>query len=182
MNLPRNGIVKATGVVAEFRDGRLKFVKIEKRSSERKETPMRTMVEKVAAANDMQATLQDTIAAYAKRNGCSLAKAADMVLLSPTTSEYVRLDKALTAIEHDVRMDKLQGSWTDMNPATRQSQATVPPVAHPSDNVATHDAAQLLAEIKSGQIPFTDPRVTALVRAEKARKFGTALRDGLSGY
>jgi cellobiose-specific phosphotransferase system component IIB len=174
MNLPRDGIVEFAGGVAELRNGKLRFVKIEKRSEpKRKEaTMLPTMVEKVQRAAEMGTILQQTIEAYAAKHKVSKAVAADIVLLSPTTNEYVRLDKALTAIEHDVRMDKLQGSWTDTNPATRQSQAPVPPVAHPSDNVATHDAAQLLAQIESGQIPFTDPRVTALVQAEKARKFG----------
>jgi hypothetical protein len=57
-------------------------------------------------------------------------------------------------------------------PADRQIPAMAPPVAHPSEAVTTHDSDELLAQIKSGKITFADPRVTALVRAEKARKFG----------
>jgi hypothetical protein len=104
--------------------------------------------------------------------GCSRSAAADAVILHPATSKYVRLEKQMREVERDIRMDKLQGSWTNTNEASRQSPAMAPLVVRPSDDVQTHEAAELLQQINSGEIPFTDPRVTALVRAEKARKFG----------
>jgi hypothetical protein len=36
-----------------------------------------------------------------------------------------------------------------------------------------HDHNQLLEDIKSGKVPFSDPRVSALVRLERKRNFGS---------
>jgi hypothetical protein len=159
--------MRAGRVVKKHRVG--EEVDIRKRGEVEVESP----VEKIARSERYGAALTDAIEGYMKAHpGCSRSAAADAVILHPATSKYVRLEKQMREVERDIRMDKLQGSWTNTNEASRQSPAMAPLVVRPSDDVQTHEAAELLQQINSGEIPFTDPRVTALVRAEKARKFG----------
>jgi hypothetical protein len=94
--LAQSGAVSKADVAAarELRAGRpakRHVVDIRKRDEVEMETP----VQKVERARRVGATLQGTIDAYAAKHGVSKSVAADMVLLSPTLSEYHRLDKAL---------------------------------------------------------------------------------------
>jgi hypothetical protein len=176
-HLAKSGAIPAADVAAAraLRAGRTvkRHVEVDIRKGADKEVAMLpTIVEKIARSERTERSLADAISAYQKKHGCSRAVAADMVLLSPTVSESVRLEKQETELARDVRMDKLQGTWTDTNPATRQSPAMAPLVARPSDAVTTHDSDELLAQIKSGGIPWNDPRAAAAVEAERRRKFG----------
>jgi hypothetical protein len=156
------------------------------RKSQPKEAKVQfeTPVEKVERSRSMQSTLQDTIAAYARRHGCSLAKAADMVLLSPTTSEYHRLEKQMREVERDVRMDKFEGAWVNTNEAAMQRPSSTPPVARPSEEPKVESADAILQRLADAQmqrspamgraqavtIAANSPEFTAAHRAEKERK------------
>jgi hypothetical protein len=84
--------------------------------------------------------LRDTIDAYAAKHGVSKSVAADIVLLSPSVSEYVRLDKGLAAAEREMR--KLGGTADSNHPVNRTRPAKTPTVVRPSESgrVSPHDA------------------------------------------
>lgn len=66
-------------------------------------TQMRTLVEKIDAAHQTQATLREAILDYQRVHKCSREAAIDKILLSPAVSEHVRLSKRETALEVDIR-------------------------------------------------------------------------------
>jgi hypothetical protein len=67
---------------------------------------MESMVEKIERTTRAAAILKGAIDAYQREHGCSQSAAADAVLLSPSVSEYHRLDKALAAEQRDAIMDR----------------------------------------------------------------------------
>jgi hypothetical protein len=68
--------------------------------------PKPLLVEKADRSARVGQNLTDAIDAYAKEHGVSKSVACDKVLLSPSVSEYVRLDKEVTAAERSARIEK----------------------------------------------------------------------------
>jgi hypothetical protein len=164
----------------------------------KREAEVDPTVGKIERAQGYAAALNDAIQAYAKAHNCSLARAADAVVLHPATSEYVRLDKQVAASQREAVMDrelrKLEGSAPSMH---RTRPARRPPVAEPSEagSVSRDDAQaadpdlamtadevlERLADVQQQRNPAMSrgravelasflPEFTAAHRAEKLRK------------
>jgi hypothetical protein len=164
----------------------------------RKRIEMESPVAKIDRSHRVGATLRETIAAYAAKHGVSKSVAADMVLLSPVTSEYVRLDKQMREVERGIRLDKLEGTVVNTNPASRQTPSSAPPVMRPSEAgpvsgsdapaatrsdeaMTADDVLQRLADVQQHKNPAmsraravsvaaNDPAFTEAHRHEKMRK------------
>jgi hypothetical protein len=148
---------------------------------ETEESVVDLLEERVSKARSTQAMLGDAIKKYqAARPGCNRADAIDKILFSPVVSQMVEL-------EH--RIDKLGAGGLPQHRATTDIDFSQPGTrgrigydasvadTHPQHQDAgeeptIHDHNQLLADIASGKIPFSDPRVSALVRLERKRVFG----------
>jgi hypothetical protein len=149
------------------------------------EEPMQDLLaERVSKARDVQLMLGTAIKKYqAAHPGCNRADAIDKILFSPTVRQMVELER---------RIDKLGGGTLPTpRPGTmhRTHNDTAPvrgrtgydssvdgrPPHNPDagEEPTIHDHNELLEQIRSGQIPFSDPRVSALVRLERKAKFGS---------
>jgi hypothetical protein len=104
--IAKSGAVPAADIRAAkaLRAGRYEDI----RKSGPKEAKMQfeTPVEKLARSQRVQKSLAQAIDDYARGHRVSKAHAADKVLLSATTSEYVRLDKALASEQRQAVVDR----------------------------------------------------------------------------
>lgn len=141
------------------------------------------VAERVNKARDMQLMLGDAIKKYqAAYPGCNRADAIDKILFSPTVRQMV---------ENEHRLDelmKLGGGKLPQPRATTDIDFSQPGVrgrtgydanvaaTHPKnpgkgEEVTIHDQNEVLEGIKSGRIPYNDPRVSAQVALERKRIF-----------
>jgi hypothetical protein len=166
-----------------------RFETIRKSNDERHEVQVETPIQKIERAQRHAAALEDAIAAYAKANGCSRARAMDAVLAHPTTSEYHRLDKALMAAEREAAaLSKLEGT-ADISPVNRTKPAKTPPVVKPSEAGPVWDDApaatrpsgamtadevlQRLADLQQTKAPGMS-RARAVMVAANSQEFARA--------
>jgi hypothetical protein len=132
--------------------------KVEKRD-EGKPTLL-TLIEKIEQSRRMGTILADAIDAYSREHGVSKSHAADKVLLSPQVSEAVTLEKRMKELERDIAASRVE----------ERLKSADSPVEKASDEATIHDADKLLEQLRHGEIPWNDPRVSQIHRAEKARK------------
>jgi hypothetical protein len=163
----------------------------------REEVQVETPIQKIERAQAHAAALNDAITAYAKAHSCSRERAMEAVLAHPSTSEYVRLDKALAAAEREAAaLQKLEGTAGTNHPINRSKPARTPTPVRPSESgrVAPHDAPaatndemtaeealERLADLQQTRNPAMSrghavslaalsPEFSAAHRAEKLRK------------
>ena len=84
----------------------------------REEPKMESRVGKIERSERVQKNFHDAIVEYQKAHGCSREHAIDKVLLSPTVSEYHRLDAAVAKLGARQRFPEKspEEMRTDLNP------------------------------------------------------------------
>jgi hypothetical protein len=159
-----------------------------KRQFEKQErtNPMTTATdlfeERVAKSRDTQRMLSDAITKYAAAHpGATRADCIDKILYSPEVKKMVQLELQLDKLTKAKNTLPQPGATTNIDfsqPGTRGRTGYDPSVAdtHPKnqaagENPTVRDHHQLLADIASGKVPYTDPKVSALVALERKRIF-----------
>lgn len=140
--------------------------------------------ERVAKSRDTQKMLSDTIANYQRVHGCSRETAIDKVLLGSGVREMVELERKIDELSKlgggtlpTPRPGRMHRTHNDAAPVRGRtgydSSADGRPPHNPDagEEVSVADHNQLLEDIRSGKIAFSDPRVSALVRLERKMKF-----------
>jgi hypothetical protein len=158
---------------------------------EKDATPMTTaddiLAERVAKAAHIQKGLREAIRdVQTAHPGISRRDAIDKVLFGPGVREMVRLDKQIDQVVKlgggnlpTPRPGTMHRTHNDSAPVRGRtgydSSVDGRPPHNPdaSEEPTIHDHNEMLAQIRSGQIPFSDPRVSALVRLERKAKFGS---------
>jgi hypothetical protein len=141
------------------------------------------LAERVAKSRDIQRMISETVRKYqAAHPGCSRQDAIDKILFGPGVREIVDFERRIDEV---VKLGggklpqytdaSLPWGWPLRGAAGYDSSNDGRPPHNPDagEEPTIHDHNELLEQIKSGQIPFADARVSALVRLERKAKFGS---------
>jgi hypothetical protein len=151
------------------------------------EKPMTDVLleERVNKARDTQAMLHDAVRKYqAAHPGCNRADAIDKILFSPTVREMVDLDHRMDELAKlgggslptpgPGRMHRTHNDAAPVRGRTGYDSSVDGRPPHNPDageEPTIHDQHEILEGIKSGKIPFNDPRASAQVALERKNIF-----------
>jgi hypothetical protein len=141
------------------------------------------LAERVAKSRDVQRMISETVRKYqAAHPGCSRQDAIDTILFGSGVREIVDVERRIDEV---VKLGggklpqytdaSMPWGWPLRGTAGYDSSKDKRPPHNPDDGeeISMHDHHQLLEDIKSGKVPFSDPRVSALHRLERKRRLGS---------
>jgi hypothetical protein len=153
-----------------------------KKETEKMSLTDHVLADRVDKARTEQKLYGDLIKAYAKEHPlASRQDCVDAILLGPIGKKLVELDREIDALAkakntlaqppHTGAIDFSQPGVRGRTGYSSADNDTHPQNPDDGEGVTIHDYHQLLEDLKSGKVPWNDPKVSALVALERKHVF-----------